>query len=433
MIKETVLSSGTRVVTESIPEFRSCTFGAWVRTGSRFETEEDAGLAHFLEHILFKGTRTRSAYDIAKEMDSIGGQLNAFTDKENTCFYARVLDQHVRRAAEVIFDMLMDSLLEPLEVERERGVIIEELKMLEDSPDDQALHRFGRAIWGEHHLGRPVIGYKDVIASMTSKRLTQYLRERYGASSLMVAAAGRVDHEDFVGMVSDLLHDYPIGHFQGDLGHPRAQRRRLVFHKDCEQTYLCYGGLGPSAVDPRRYSFLVLDAVLGGSMSSRLFQEIREARGLAYSVGTFLHSYVDCGLFGLYAGTSASSVEELLDTADGILAEIMKSGLTPEELMRSKELLKGNLALGLESTSARMLRMARSHLVHGKMIEVEDVMAAIEATTLEDVEALATEFLDPEKFSLVVLGPVGPIRGIEPRAVHPGDLRAEGLMQEVSS
>jgi predicted Zn-dependent peptidase len=433
MIKETVLDSGTRIVTESIPEFRSCTLGAWVSTGSRFESEEDAGLAHFLEHLLFKGTKTRTAYDIAKEMDSIGGQLNAFTDKENTCFYARVLDQHIGRAAEILFDMLQNSLLDPQEVEREKGVIIEEIKMFEDSPDDQSLHRFQRSIWGAHPLGRPVIGYKGVIEKMTAERLSSYLRARYGASNLMVAAAGRVDHDEFVRQVAKLLRDYPAGSFTGERGHPKPIKQDLIFHKDCEQTYLCYGGPGLSAVDARRYPFLVLDAVLGGSMSSRLFQEIREARGLAYSVGTFLHSYLDSGVFGIYAGTGSQSVEELLEVADRMLRDTISNGLSDEELGRSKELLKGNLALGLESTSSRMLRMARSHLVHGRMIEVEEVISAVEATTHQEVRELAAEFLDPGQFSLTVLGPVGAIRGVAPRPISSKDLKADGLLQEVAS
>lgn len=433
MIKETVLESGTRIVTESIPEFRSCTLGAWVTTGSRYESEDDAGLAHFLEHLLFKGTKTRTAYDIAKQMDSIGGQLNAFTDKETTCFYARVLDQHVGRAAHILFDMLQNSLLDPAEVEREKGVIIEEIKMFEDSPDDQSLHRFQRSMWGAHPLGRPVIGYKGVIETMTAERLSSYLRERYGAANLMVAAAGRVDHDSFVALVSQALQDYPVGSFTGDLGQPVARGQNLVFQKDCEQTYVCYGGPGLAAVDTRRYPFLVLDAVLGGSMSSRLFQEIREARGLAYSVGTFLHSYLDCGAFGIYAGTSSASLEELLDAADTILRDVISNGLSDEELARSKELLKGNLALGLESTSSRMLRMARSHLVHGRMITVEEVIRAIERTTHQDIRELAEEFLNPDRFTLSVLGPVSSVRGVASRPVRASDLKADGLLQEVVS
>ncbi len=433
MIRTTVLPNGATVVTESIPEFRSCTIGAWVSTGSRFEREEDAGIAHFLEHLLFKGTESRTAYEIAKEMDSIGGQLNAFTEKERTCFYARVLDEHVDRAVEILFDMLKNSLLDPAEVEREKGVIIEEIKMFEDSPDDQASHRFTRSLWTDHSLGRPVIGYREVIEQMTAERLRSYLQTRYGASNLMVAAAGRVDHDAFVELVNRALEGYPEGEFQPVLDAPATTQQRLVFRKDCEQAYVCYGGVGMGATDPRRYSFLVLDAVLGGSMSSRLFQEIREARGLAYSVGTFSFSYLDTGVFGIYAGTSGQSVEELLKASDEILYKVISEGLSEEELTRSKELLKGNLALGMESTSARMLRLARSLLTHGRYVPVEEVIAAVDRTSHSDVLELAREYCDPSRFSLTVLGPVSEINGIGARAIDARDLRAGGLGLEVVS
>lgn len=433
MIKETILPGGARVVTEFMPEFRSCTIGAWIATGSRFEKEEDAGIAHFLEHILFKGTKSRTAYDIAKEMDSIGGQLNAFTDKENTCFYARVLDQHLHMVVGIIFDMLTNSLLDPVEIDKEKGVIVEELKMIDDSPDEQALHRFSRSLLGGHPLGRPVIGYREVIESMSAARLSDYLQKRYGSSNLMLAAAGRVDHQAFVDTVAGHLADYPLGGLRGELGKPKMKGQNLVFYKECEQTHLCYGGPGLSALDPRRYSFLVLDAVLGGSMSSRLFQQIREHRGLAYSVGTFLYSYLDCGQFGIYAGTSLNSVEELLDVADKILREIIAHSLSEDELRRSKDLLKGNLALGLESTSSRMMRLARSYLVHGRMIELDEVIEAVERTTLDDVQQLAAEYIDPDRFSLTVLGPVDSIRGIRSRALSPQDLKINALLQEVTS
>ncbi len=433
MIRKTVLSNGATVVTESIPEFRSCTIGAWVSTGSRFENEEDAGIAHFLEHLLFKGTERRTAYEIAKEMDSIGGQMNAFTEKERTCFYARVLDQHLNLAVDILFDMLKNSLLDPLEVEREKGVIIEEIKMFEDSPDDQATHRFTRSLWTNHALGRPVIGYREVIEQMTSERLRAYLESRYGASNLMVAAAGRVDHDAFVALVDKALRGYPEGNFEPTLDAPSTAKQNLVFHKDCEQAYVCYGGPGLSAVDPRRYSFLVLDAVLGGSMSSRLFQEIREARGLAYSVGTFSFSYLDVGVFGIYAGTGGNSVEELLKVSNDILLDVLTNGLTDEELKRSKELLKGNLALGMESTSARMLRLARSFLTHGRYVPIEEVIEAIEATSHQQIRELAGDFLDPQRFSLTVLGPVSSINGVMARPIQAGDLKPNGLIFEVAS
>lgn len=433
MNKQTVLENGTRIVTERIPEFRSCTLGAWISTGSRFESEEDAGLAHFLEHLLFKGTKTRTAYDIAKEMDSIGGQLNAFTEKERTCYYARVLDQHVPIAVDIIFDMLKNSLLDPEEVEREKGVILEEIKMIEDSPDDLAGHRFTRSLWPSHAVGRPIIGYRDSVSGMTSERLREYLRTRYGASNLMVAAAGQVDHEEFVEVVKEKLADYPLGDFEAVYDSPTTHGQNNVFQKDCEQVYICYGGRGTHISEPRRYQFLVLDAVLGGSMSSRLFQEIREKRGLAYSVGTYQYTYTDTGLFAVHAGTNADSVEQLLDVTDEILQQVMRDGLTPEELRRSKELLKGNLALGMESTSMRMLRLARGHLNHGRLIPVEEVLREVEQTTHDDVVELACEYLDPAKFSFTILGPIDSVRGVKARKLSLDDLKEGGMREGVLS
>ncbi len=433
MNKQTVLENGTRIVTERIPEFLSCTLGAWISTGSRFESEEDAGLAHFLEHLLFKGTKTRTAYDIAKEMDSIGGQLNAFTEKERTCYYARVLDQHVPIAVDIIFDMLKNSLLDPEEVEREKGVILEEIKMIEDSPDDLAGHRFTRSLWPTHAVGRPIIGYRDSVSGMTSERLRDYLRTRYGASNLMVAAAGQVDHEEFVELVKEKLADYPLGDFEAVYDSPSTHSQNNVFQKDCEQVYICYGGRGTHISEPRRYQFLVLDAVLGGSMSSRLFQEIREKRGLAYSVGTYQYTYTDTGLFAVHVGTNADSVEQLLDVTDEILQQVMRDGLTPEELRRSKELLKGNLALGMESTSMRMLRLARGHLNHGRLIPVEEVIREVEQTTHDDVVELACEYLDPANFSFTILGPIDTVRGVKARKLSLDDLKEGGMREGVLS
>lgn len=430
MSKKTVLDNGTRIVTETIPEFRSCTLGAWVSTGSRFESEEDAGIAHFAEHLLFKGTTRRTAYEIAKEMDSIGGQLNAFTEKERTCFYARVLDQHVPIAVDIIFDMLRNSLLDAKEVEREKSVILEEIKMIEDSPDDLAGHRFTRALWPDHAIGRPIIGYRESVQGMTPERLRSFLTSRYGGSNLMIAAAGQVDHDRFVELVRSYLESLPLGDFEPKFDAPAPLGCNQVFQKDCEQAYVCYGGRGPHTTEPRRYSFLVLDAVMGGSMSSRLFQEIREKRGLAYSVGTYQYTYTDVGLFAVHAGTSAQSVEELLDATDEILKDVIKDGLTDEELRRSKELLKGNLALGLESTSMRMLRLARGHLNHDRLIPVEEVLDAIEATTHDDVVSLAEEYFSPDSFNFTVLGPVDSVRGVASQPVKVSDLRTTDQLKE---
>ena len=433
MNKLTVLDNGTRVATEQIPEFRSCSVGAWLSTGSRDEPEELAGQAHFLEHLLFKGTATRSAYDIAREMDCVGGQLNAFTSKEQTCYHARVLGDHVPIVLDILSDMLQNSVFDPAEFEKERSVISEELKMFEDSPGDLAGQRFTRSHWPGHPLGRPIIGYQDSIDSLTVEDIKRYQKERYGSSNLMICAAGQVEHESFVELVRSHFENYPKGEFQARHDAPPPTGKNLVFEKDCEQAYISYGGLGTHVTEERRYSFLVLDAVLGGSMSSRLFQEIRERRGLCYSVGTYQQSYTETGLFALHAGTSVESVEETLNLMDSILRDLMKSGLTDEELQRSKELLGRNLLLGMESTSLRMHRLAHSHLNHGRLIPVEELLTAVNETCHADIMELASEYLNPDAFHFTVLGALDSVRGVSAQKVCAKDLKSRSLCEEVMS
>ena len=300
MHQKTVLDNGLTIVTEKIPEFRSCSLGLWVGAGSRYETDEQAGLSHFLEHLMFKGTQKRTAYDIAVTMDGVGGQINAFTEKEHTCYYARVMDQHMPLALDVLSDMVLNSLLDPEEIDREKGVIIEEIKMYEDAPDDHIYDLFTRQMYEGHSLGRPIIGTEEVVGAMTRVQLAHYIEKRYTATNTMVACAGQVDHDAFVGMVQEQLAKHlKSGEPDRTLTAPTAHSSSQIYNKDCEQVHLCYGGVGIGHADPRRYVMLMLDSVLGGSMSSRLFQEIREKRGLAYSVGTFQSSYFDCGMFGV--------------------------------------------------------------------------------------------------------------------------------------
>lgn len=419
MYRRTILDNGVSVVTEQVPEFRSCTLGVWIGTGSRFEAESQAGVSHFLEHILFKGTTNRSAYEIARLMDGVGGQLNAFTEKERTCYYARVMDQHVPLAVDVLSDMLLNSLLDPEEVERERGVILEEIKMFEDTPDDRIMTLFTDAVWGSHPLGRQIIGTREVVGEMSSPTLRSYMDERYVAGNVMVAAAGRVEHDAFVDLVRSHLGDrLPGGQFNPPTSRPTAAASRAIYSKDCEQAYVCFGRDGLAYTDERRYVMMVMDSILGGSMSSRLFQEIREKRGLVYSVGTFQNAYLDSGLFGIYAGTSASNVERVLGLCRTILMDVRRGGLTAEELGRAKELLKGNMALAMESTSARMLRLARSVAYHDRLIPVEEVISRVESVTQEQVLELASWLLDTEHFTLTVLGPVSDVEGTPARPLE---------------
>jgi len=426
MYQKTVLENGLTVATERIPEFRSCSLGLWVGAGSRFETEEQAGLSHFLEHMLFKGTSQRTAYDIAVTMDGVGGQLNAFTEREHTCYYARVMDRHLPLALDVLSDMYTGSRLEQKDIDLEKTVILEEIKMYEDTPDDQIFDIFTRALYSGHPLGRPVIGYSEVVSNVKRADFVSYMEGRYRSSNLLVAAAGQVDHDELVAAVQQHISAKmaPSEPLRQALVEPKATHTRSVYSKDCEQAYICYGCAGLSHVDERRYGLLLLDSVLGGSMSSRLFQEIREKRGLVYSVGTFQNSYFDCGLFGVYAGTSAERVEQVLELTRGIFASVRSEGLEPAELERSREHLKGSLALGMESTSNRMMRLARTELYHGRFIPLAEVIDKIDAVTMDDIRQLADWLLDPERYTLAVLGPIDQVDGVRarpltgPAAVH---------------
>ena len=420
MHQKTVLDNGITIISERIPEFRSCSLGLWVGAGSRYESDEQAGLSHFIEHMLFKGTNSRDAYDIAVTMDGIGGQINAFTEKEHTCFYARVMDQHVPLALDVLSDMLLNSLLDPEEIEREKGVILEEIKMYEDTPDDQIYDLFTRQIYQGHCLGRPIIGHAEVVRSLGREQLVNYLQQRYVSGNILVAAAGQVEHEEFVEMVKAKLANVSVGQVEHNIIEPVSVKSARVYSKDCEQVYLCYGGEGLRHADPRRYVMLMLDSVLGGSMSSRLFQEIREKRGLVYAVGSFQSSYFDCGTFGIYASTGKERIEQVLELTRTILSDVSRQGLTDAEIDRAREHLKGSLALGLESTSNRMMRMARSELYHGRFIPISEVIDRIEAVNAQAIQELAREVLNLDEFSLSILGPVDEIDGIKAIPV-PGD------------
>lgn len=420
VVQKTELASGVTVVTEQVPEFRSCTLGVWIQAGSRHEVDGQAGLSHFLEHMYFKGTGQRTAAQIAETMDAVGGQLNAFTEKEQTCYYARVVDRHLPVALDVLEDMLLRSTFAPEELDREKGVILEEIKMYEDAPDEIVFDVFTSTLWGEHPLGRPILGRREVIEALDRDRLTAYRDAHYLPSRIVVAAAGRVDHAWLVERVGGWFPSAappaapPLLHG----GRPAAQVARAIHHRDTEQVYLCYGAEGLHVSDDRRYALLLLDSVLGGSMSCRLFQEIREKRGLVYSVSTFQSSYRDSGLFGVYAGTSAEKLAEVLQVTREILEDVRQRGLTPAELERAREQMKGSLALALESTSHRMMRLARAQTFHGRLIPIEEVLERIDAVTHRDILELAGALLAPERFSMAVLGPVDEVEGVpaQPRS-----------------
>ncbi|MCE1246127.1 MAG: insulinase family protein [Firmicutes bacterium] len=406
MYKKTVLPNGIKVLTEEINEFKSASIGVWVHTGPKYETARNMGVSHFIEHMLFKGTTNHSAFEIAEIMDSVGGHMNAFTEKEQTCFYVRVMDKHIDMSLNMLADMFMNSLFDPKEIERERGVILEEIRMYEDAPDDVVFEEFNRTLWADHPLACPTLGTIDIISKMSRDDFMEYMKDTYTPDNVYVAAAGHLKHEDIVA-----LAEQNFGKLQGKVNLPRTTlpefySRNKLRYKDCEQAYICMGSKGLPQMDENKYVFYVLDAILGGSMSSRLFQEIREKRGLVYTVSTFTNSYVDTAQFGIYACTSVENLNEVVKLSNGILDDICENGVTEKEVIRSKEHIKGGISLALESTSNRMIRLNKSEMYYGRLIPIEEVIKKVDAVTLEDVNNLAKDLLDRRKFSATVLGPI---------------------------
>ncbi|GAA1887356.1 M16 family metallopeptidase [Actinomadura bangladeshensis] len=410
-VRRTVLPGGLRIITESMPTVRSAAFGIWSAVGSRDEAPADAGASHYLEHVLFKGTSRRSALEISAAIDAVGGDLNAFTAKEYTCYYARVLDADLPLAVDVVSDMVADSVNRPEDVEAERGVILEEIHMRDDDPGDLIHDEFSTALYGDTPLGRPILGSEDSINALSRDRIHGYYREHYVPSKLVVSVAGNIDHDEVVGLVSRAF----AGHLTGD-AEPAAPRlngapapldpRSVVIDKDTEQAHIILGGAGVSRTDDRRFALGVLNAALGGGMSSRLFQEIREKRGLAYSVYSYTAQYADSGIFGVYAGCQPAKAEEVLSICRDELGKAAGECLTDEELERGKGQLRGAMVLGLEDTGSRMSRIGKSELVYESLLPVDEVLARIEAVTLDDVRAIARDVLSAPQ-ALTVIGPVG--------------------------
>jgi predicted Zn-dependent peptidase len=401
----TTLESGVRIVTEAMPSVRSVSLGFWIGTGSRAETEEQAGLSHLLEHLLFKGTRKYSSVEIDQIFDRMGAELNAGTGKESTSVYARVIDQHLPEAIDVIADMVFRPSLE--DIDSERAVILEEIAMYEDDPQEKVFDVFGEAVFGDDPLGRAIIGRASVIAETPPVEIARFHSSRYAPRNIVIAAAGAVEHEQFVELVAERTGS--AGARSGparpsSTPEPIAPRRRFE-RKDTEQFHVCLGGVGMSRHDDRRFALRVLDTIFGGTSSSRLFQEVRERRGLAYAVYSFTSAYHDTGQVGIYLGTRPDNLGEALGVVGAELRKLQEEPATPEELDRAKDNLKGRVVLALESTGARMNRLG-SELLAGSPIEsIDEVVARIEGVTLEDLGALVGELWAPEKLSAAGIGP----------------------------
>ena len=412
-VRRTVLPGGVRVLTEHMPGLRSATVGAWVGVGSRDETSGHFGSTHFLEHLLFKGTARRSAMDIAEAFDAVGGEANAATGKEHTCYYARVLDSDVPMAVDVIADMVTSARLDADELETERGVILEELAMNDDDPSDVAHEQFAAAVLGDHPLGRPIGGTPATIRAVPRAAVRDHYVEHYVPSTLVVTAAGGVDHDALCAQVLaavraggwELAPDArPAGRRDTAPAAIDAVATELVVHRATEQANVILGGPSLASSDDRRFALSVLTTVLGGGMSSRLFQEIREKRGLAYSVYAFSSGHADAGVLGLYAGCAPSKVDEVVALLDSEWARFATDGITPAERERAVGQLSGGLVLGLEDTGSRMTRLGKAELVHGELLSQAESLARIQAVTAADVRVLAAE-LAAQPRSIVRVGP----------------------------
>ncbi len=412
-VRRTVLPGGLRVVTETLPTVRSATFGIWAGVGSRDETPVLNGATHYLEHLLFKGTGRRTALEISAAVDAVGGEMNAFTAKEYTCYYARVLDTDLPLATDIICDMLTGSLIAAADVEAERGVVLEEIAMTEDDPGDQVHDLFTTAMLGDSPLGRPVLGTVETINALTQPQIARFYKKHYDPTHLVVAAAGNLDHDQVVAQVRAAFERAGALREAAQPVAPRAGERVIrtagrveLLDRGTEQAHVVLGMPGLSRTDERRWALGVLNAALGGGMSSRLFQEVREKRGLAYSVYSYTSSFADCGLFGVYAGCQPGRMAEVLKICRGELQDVAENGLSDEELRRAVGQLSGSTVLGLEDTGALMNRIGKSELCWGEQLSVDEMLGRIAGVTPDDVRAVARDVLG-HRPSLAAIGPLG--------------------------
>jgi len=402
-VKKYTLSNGLRVVVENIPTCRSVSFGIWVKTGSRNETTDNNGISHFIEHMLFKGTSQRSAKDIADLFDGIGGNVNAFTSKEYTCYFAKVLDQHLPLAVEALADMFFESQFDEEELKKEKNVILEEISMYEDTPDDKVHDEASRAAFGVHSLAYSILGLEERLLGMSSDDLRGYMAANYRIDNTVISVAGNVEDQ----AVLELLERY-FGRFNqagtSDASSIPVFQSDYLFHqKKTEQNHLCISFPGCSISDPKLYAMILLNNAIGGGMSSRLFQEIREKRGLAYSVYSYHTSYADTGLFTIYAGTAPKQTKDVLDLTVEMMGELSRNGLSAAELHRGKEQLKGSLILSLESTSSRMNRNGKNELMLGRHYTLDQMLERIDQVTDEDIREIMNRMLSVP-FAVAMVG-----------------------------
>lgn len=404
-IEKERLANGVSVITEVMPHVRSVSIGVWVKTGSRNERPEQNGISHFIEHMVFKGTTTRSAEDIARSVDSVGGHLDAFTSKEMISFNTKVLDEHLPLAFDVLSDLVLHPVFRTDDIQKEQGVVLEELKMDEDNPDFLVHEIFSGNFWKDHSLGKPIIGNKRTIKSFDREMIHDYYTHAYVPDQILVTAAGNLDHDNVLRLVAQSFGDLDNNAAPPEDSPPSPHAIISLRDKpSLEQVHLCLGVPSHPLADGRRYASYVLNTLLGGGMSSRLFQNIREKQGLAYSVYSEMNSYRDTGCLSIYAGTSIETAERVVESILKEFREIKNGIITDEEMRRAKDHLKGSLMLSLESTSSRMANLARQEIYFGRFFTLDELIHSIEEVTTSDVQGIAAEFFHQKQIALTVLG-----------------------------
>lgn len=408
MYKKTVLDNGITVVTESISYYSTVSIGIWWKAGSRYENAGNNGICHFIEHMLFKGTHRRTAYDIAREFDAIGGSINAFTGREYTCLYARILRKDLDIALDIISDMRLNSLLSEDDIEKERYVINQEIKMVEDSPEEYIYDMFNASYYKGHALGMPILGTEKTVRSLEIDEIKNYFKDHYGPENTIITISGRVNHEACVADITRYFSGMSNGsaHKRKSIA-PQPSIGIDIYERELEHVYMCIGTDGVSQVDRRRYMLYILNAIMGGSMSSHLFQEIRENRGLVYNIYSYVNCYHDCGTFGISTSSSQESITEVLRLIKGEIIRVRNEGITDAELSFSKKHIKGNLFIALEGSETRMGRLAKNEIYFGSYIPLKETLREIDSIKKSDVATIAREiFEDPDQISLTILGNV---------------------------
>lgn len=417
-VSKTILGNGVKILTKTIPHVRSVSMGVWVNVGARDESAQENGLSHFIEHMLFKGTKKRSAYQVAKEFDAIGGQTNAFTSMENTCFHAKVMDTHLGTMADILSDIFLNSEFSEQEVENERAVILAEIGMIEDSPEEFIHTILEQNLWGDHPLGRSILGTRETVKQFKSDAIKKFFHHFYQPDRIIISAAGNIEHNQLLDLIGPSFETVKPGEKLPDRIPPAPKNRVTITPRDLEQVHICIGTEGIGITDKRRFSASLMNTILGGNMSSRLFQEIREKRGLAYSVYSFTSAGVDTGMFGVYTGTSPEMASTCVDLILSEIRKLKNEHVSQSELNDAKEYTKGNIMLSSESTDNQMVRLAQNEIHFGKYIPLTETIEKINAITIEDIKNLCVEMFDHVKPAAVFLGPTLNSTSFDTERIH---------------